>query len=132
MIYQHRTYYSSTRIDFSKEVGEPIQYSFSPSNGGADKSWRRYVSENKQVFAVEALIGKEVHWFKKNLVDIYAGVGYRYKYKEQEIFGEKDGEITINYSLPKKEKIDGYLPTIQAGMRIGILSIPKTHSAESK
>jgi hypothetical protein len=127
-IYKYRNYYSSDRTDFSKEIGEPIQTRFSPNNGGATRYWGRDVSESKQVFALEILVGKEVRWFNKMLVDIYAGVGYRYKYKQQEIFWEMNGTVQTKYSPPKKENIHGFLPTIQAGIQIGIFSMPKIHS----
>lgn len=124
MIYHTRTYKSISQTDFH-EVSEPSHYRFNINNGGADRSWARTVSENKKVFSVALLVGRRVILFKKRSMEIYAGVGCRYKHKQEEIYRELRSFVITDYSPPKKDFIHGYVPSIQAGIEIPVFKIRK-------
>jgi len=95
-------------------------------NGADDIHYGDRVYEIKQVFSFELLFGKKILW-KRMPIDIYAGVGYRNKYKQvSEIYycRYRGGKIdNSGYLVPPIEKnIHGGFPTIQAGFQIGFLS----------
>lgn len=129
MIYHNRYY--EWGVTNSKQF-EPGIMSFGcgcDGDSGKDEVTGEVGDENKQVFAFEALVGKEFRWRRMTL-DIYGGLGVRNKYKQKKIVSDdyyiKSNLFSLNntsyYSPPKEENILGYLPTIHAGIQIGFLS----------
>ncbi|TAL60597.1 MAG: hypothetical protein EPN85_06935 [Bacteroidetes bacterium] len=142
-------FYSKSRMYFNPMIfyrqmtyrdryyGYPDQGSF----GGIDEPryrakglredyYIKIVDEYKQVFSVQVLFGLGRELFKRFIVDMYVGIGGRYKYKQKGIIYDNyylRGQLqqSTYYSPPKKEKADGYVPTIQAGIQIGILKWEK-------
>jgi hypothetical protein len=106
-------------------LSERLETSWDPGMGsGSDNSYKEIANENKQVVCIQALFGHEFLLWKYIPVDIYAGVGYRYKHRVKEISSHTEytrGAIDHEkyYSPPNEEIILSNLFCIQAGVKIG-------------
>ena len=133
MIYHNRYYEWGTT--YSRQY-EPGIMSLGCGCGG-DSGYYKIIGqegdENKQVFSFEALIGKELRW-KRMTLDVYTGLGVRYKFKQKNIVSEYYYDETRGFYLldhsssympPKEERLYGYLPTVHTGFQIGFLSKQK-------
>lgn len=105
------------------------------SDGDGDGFLSVTAHDNKQVLATEFLVGRELH-NKKNLINIYVGIGYRYKYRVLEEIKERTNSSLFNsffsygnnptpytpFHTPPNTKyiLYDYLPSLQAGIQISI------------
>ncbi len=88
------------------------------------------VNERQQVYSFELLFGYEKLLSDLFLLDIYTGMGYRYKYQECDITSFRYNSIgpTNNFYPESKQIVSGYLPSIQLGIRLGFVFKLKKHS----
>jgi len=130
----HDRYYKWDRNGYSQQY-EPGMMSCHCSGDSRLTANVEIGDEYKQVFAFEALAGKEFREGRM-IIDLYTGLGVRYKYKKKEIVHSYSYLYSLNsgtyYNPPKEENLYGYLPTIQVGFQIGFLSKPKRYLHVSK
>jgi hypothetical protein len=78
-------------------------------------------SERQQVVGFKLLFGRSFQLKTKSkvkpIVDLYCGAGMRYKTYVFETF---DGTINDTYYTYYKEEMRGWLPSIQAGVKLGV------------
>jgi len=123
--YHNRVY----KWDNDSELGVKLETSPDPGfSSGSDYSYKEIANENKQVVCIQGLIGHEFLIWKCIPVDIYAGVGYRYKHRVKNISSHTEyirGTIWHEkyYNPPHKEIIFSNLFGIQAGIKFGF-SVP--------
>jgi hypothetical protein len=119
--YQNREY----KWNKGSNLGAIMETSPDPGYGsGSDYSYKEIANETKQVLCIQGLIGWEFLLWKCVPIDLYAGVGYRYKHRVKEISTHMNYlrgtiENEEHYSTPHKVVIDSYLPSIQAGIQFG-------------
>ncbi len=92
-------------------------------DGGRDDDKHMIAIERKYVYSFQLLYGYEHLLFDKIPIDVYCGVGLRYKHRALEILNENygiGGHFYANYNPPKPMNINTVLPTIQFGIRIGL------------
>jgi hypothetical protein len=137
MLYHKRYYEWGIGSSESSKQDEPGIMAYGCSCDGDSQHSQiigEVVDEKKQIIAFETLLGKE--FIAGNFaVDIYCGIGLRYKYKVKKILSDTYYESsnggyyfggTTYYSPPQNEKISAYVPTIHVGFQIGFLSKPIT------
>lgn len=118
--YNDRSYFWNRDMDLSP-ISETSTF---PSlfGSGADCYYIETADETKQVFCMQALWGKQRLLGNEIPFEYYWGFGVRYKYREKEISYHYDncGNWSHNYAPAKEELVQNYLPSFQAGVRIGL------------
>ena len=131
MTYDYRYYESANASSgLHRSIDEPGIYNIGSKGGdsGTDHLWGERGNETKQVFSFEGLLGKEIRKGKM-VIDMYAGFGCRYKFKQKEIFytystntfPQSHSTYNYNYSPPKEEIIHGIALTIHTGVSISFV-----------
>lgn len=86
----------------------------------------RTTQDKMDVYGIKLLVGYTIvqpdKWRFKPYMSAFAGIGIRFKQFQSEIFNSEVGGVLINYGL---EENHGYLPSIQAGINVGVMHYSK-------